>query len=278
LLRRRLDRSAVNSAGQALINACAEASADIWTQHGLGVLAELGPDHFADLYPLHPLSARAAPILATQIGQHDRSLSGFLNSGEPNTVRHSLAQHSTAKAEHASSVRLPQLHDYFLHSGRTTLLASANASKWIEVDSRIRDANGLPDVDQDVLKTIGVLNLIDSDGALSATAPMIHFALHDPTDVADSDAFTALEERLADLVRRGFVVHREFSGEYRVWQGTDVDIDGRLKETISHLNDAAVINRLGSLVPQAFVASRHSQVTGMMRVFYTAVSGPETKT
>ncbi|MEV5047763.1 ATP-binding protein [Streptomyces griseoincarnatus] len=278
LLRRRLDRSAVNSAGQALINACAEASADIWTQHGLGVLAELGPDHFADLYPLHPITALAAPILAAQIGQHDRSLSGFLNSGEPNTVRHSLAQHSNAKAEHASTVRLPQLWDYFLNSGRTTLLASANASKWIEVDSRIRDANGLPDADQDVLKTIGVLNLIDSDGALSATAPMIHFALHDPTDVADSDAFTTLEERLADLVRRGFVVHREFSGEYRVWQGTDVDIDGRLKETISHLNDAAVINRLGSLVPQAFVASRHSQVTGMMRVFYTAVSGPETKT
>ncbi|TQK44432.1 hypothetical protein FBY35_5936 [Streptomyces sp. SLBN-118] len=277
LLRRRLDRSAVNSAGQALITASAEASADIWTQHGLGVLAELGPDHFADLYPLHPITALAAPILAAQIGQHDRSLSGFLNSGEPNTIRHSLSRHSTQKAEHASTVRLPQLYDYFLNSGRTTLLASANASRWIEVDSRIRDANGLPDADQDVLKTIGVLNLIDSDGALSATAPMIHFALHDPTDVADSDAFQALEERLADLVRRGFVVHREFSGEYRVWQGTDVDIDGRLKEIISRFDDASVINRLGSLVPQAFVAGRHSQVTGMMRVFYTAVSGPETK-
>ncbi|MFD8590815.1 ATP-binding protein [Streptomyces sp. NPDC059637] len=278
LLRRRLDHSAVSAEGQALISASAEASAEIWTEHGLGVLAELGPDHFVDLYPLHPITALAAPILAAQIGQHDRSLSGFLNSGEPNTVRHLLAQHSNEKVEYASTVRLPQLYDYFLNSGRTTLLASANASRWIEVDSRIRDANGLPDGDQDVLKTIGVLNLIDSDGALSATAPMIHFALHDPTDVADSEAFTALEERLADLVRRGFVVYREFSGEYRVWQGTDVDIDGRLKEIISHLDDAAVINRLGSLVPQAFVASRHSQVTGMMRVFYTAVSGPETRT
>ncbi|MFD5898551.1 ATP-binding protein [Streptomyces sp. NPDC060366] len=278
LLRRRLDHSTVSAAGQALITAAAEASADIWTQHGLGVLAELGPDHFADLYPLHPITAIAAPILAAQIGQHDRSLSGFLNSGEPNTVRHSLARHRAQDAEHASTVRLPQLYDFFLNSGRTTLLASANASKWIEVDSRIRDANGLPDADQDVLKTIGVLNLIDSDGALSATAPMIHFALHDPTDVADPDAFTALEERLADLVQRGFVVHREFSGEYRVWQGTDVDIDGQIKEIITHFDDASVIDRLGSLVPQAFVAGRHSQVTGMMRVFYTAVSGPETQT
>ncbi|MFJ8091733.1 ATP-binding protein [Streptomyces griseofuscus] len=278
LLRRRLDHSAVSRAGKALIAASAHASAEIWSEHGLGVLAELGPEHFADLYPLHPITALAAPILAAQIGQHDRSLSGFLNSGEPNTVRHSLARHSKEEVDHASTVRLPQLYDYFLNSGRTTLLASANASRWIEVDGRIRDANGLPDADQDILKTIGVLNLIDSDGALSATAPMIHFALHDPTDVADPDAFTVLEERLADLVRRGFVVHREFSGEYRVWQGTDVDIDGRLKEIISHFDDASVIDRLGGLVPQAFVAGRHSQVTGMMRVFYTAVSGPETKT
>ncbi|MFI6434474.1 ATP-binding protein [Streptomyces sp. NPDC050759] len=278
LLRRRLDRSAVSPAGQTLITTSAEAAADIWTEHGLGVLAELGPDHFADLYPLHPITALAAPILAAQIGQHDRSLSGFLNSGEPNTVRHTLARHSTENADHASTVRLPQLYDYFLNSGRTTLLASSNASRWIEVDMRIRDANGLSEADQDVLKTIGVLNLIDSDGALSATAPMIHFALHDPTDVADAEAFTALEERLADLVRRGFVVHREFSGEYRVWQGTDVDIDGQIKEIIAHLDAPSVIRRLSSLVPQAFVAGRHSQVTGMMRVFYTAVSGPETGT
>ncbi|MEV0584013.1 ATP-binding protein [Nonomuraea sp. NPDC050310] len=278
LLRRYLDHSAVSPAGQVLITASAQASAEIWTDHGLGVLAELGPEHFADLYPLHPITALAAPILAAQIGQHDRSVSGFLNSGEPNTVRHSLARHSREKADRVSTVRLPQLYDYFLNSGRTTLLASANASRWIEIDARIRDANGLPDADQDVLKTIGVLNLIDSDGVLSATAPMIHFALHDPIEVADPNAFTALEERLADLVRRGFVVHREFSGEYRVWQGTDVDIDGRLKEIISRFDDASVIDRLGSLVPQAFVAGRHSQVTGMMRVFYTAVSGPETKT
>ncbi|WP_018655656.1 ATP-binding protein [Actinomadura flavalba] len=278
LLRRRLDRSAVSAAGQALITASAQASSAIWAEHGLGVLAELGPDHFADLYPLHPLTALAAPILAAQIGQHDRSLSGFLNSGEPNTVRHSLAQHSVAKADRASTVRLPQLYDYFLNSGRTTLLSSANASRWIEVDSRLRDANGLSEADQDVLKTIGVLNLIDSDGALSATAPMVHFALHDPTDLADSTAFAALEARLADLVRRGFVVHRDFSGEYRVWQGTDVDIDGRVKEIIAHLDAPSIIRRLSKLVPQAFVAGRQSQITGMMRVFYTAVSGPETMT
>ncbi|WP_433577890.1 hypothetical protein [Nocardia brasiliensis] len=275
LLRRTLDRSAVGSAGQDLIALSAKAAANIWTQHGLGVLAELSPEDFADLYPLHPLTALAAPILAAQIGQNDRSLSGFLNSGEPNTVRYALARYSNDNADRASTVRIPQLYDYFLNSGRTTLLASANASRWIEIDMRLRDANGLPEADQDVLKSIGVLNLIDSDGVLSATAQMIHFALHDPVAVGDPDAFAVLEERLNDLVRRGFLVHREFSGEYRVWQGTDVDIDGRIKDIVAHLDTPSIIRRLGSLVPQAFVAGRHSQITGMMRVFYTAVSGPD---
>ncbi|MCA1220006.1 KAP family NTPase [Streptomyces sp. 8L] len=277
LLRRRLNHAAVDAAGQDLIRASAQASALAWKNHGLNILTELASDDFANLYPLHPLTAIAAPILAAQIGQHDRSLSGFLNSGEPNTVRDSLAEHSRPDAERASTVQLPQLYDYFLNSGRTSLLAASNAGRWIEVDARIKEANGLPDADQALLKTIGVLNLIDADGALSATSEMIHLALHDPTDLTDAGAFAGLEEQLADLVRRGFLVHREFSGEYRVWQGTDFDIDARLKEIISHLDDASIVQRLGAHLPSAVVAGRHSQVTGMMRVFLTAVSGPETR-
>ncbi|MEU4767740.1 ATP-binding protein [Actinosynnema sp. NPDC023794] len=276
LLRRRLDHSAVNPAGEALIQMCADAAAREWKEHGLNILAELDSKDFADLYPLHPLTAIAAPILAAQIGQHDRSLSGFLSSGEPNTVRDALTAHSRTDAERASTVRLPQLYDYFLNAGRTSLLASPNASRWIEIDARIRDANGLPDPDQDLLKTIGVLNLIDADGALSATSEMIHFALRDPHDLVDAAAYVALEEQVSDLVRRGFLVYREFSGEYRLWQGTDVDIDGRLKEITSHLDEASVIQRLSAYVPSSVVAGRHSQVTGMLRVFVTAVSGPET--
>ncbi|GLY71346.1 ATP-binding protein [Amycolatopsis taiwanensis] len=276
LLRRRLDHSAVSPTGMSLIQASAEAASRAWKEHGLNVLTELGADDFVDLYPLHPLTAIAAPILAAQIGQHDRSLSGFLNSGEPNTVRDALAAYSATNAGRASTIRLPQLYDYFLNSGRTSLLASSNASRWIEVDARIRDANGLPERDQELLKTVGVLNLIDADGALSATSEMIHFALRDPADLPDPAFFAALQEQLANLVHRGFLVHREFSGEFRVWQGTNFDIDEHLKQITSHLDDASVIQRLGEHIPSAVVAGRHSQVTGMMRMFVTAITGPET--
>ena len=83
---------------------------------------------------------------------------------------------------------------------------------------------------RNILKIIGILNLIDADGVLRATPAMIQFALHDPLEARDAERFAALQERLNRLVDGGFVVHRTYSDEYRVWQGTDVDIDARVRE------------------------------------------------
>ncbi|MEV1069253.1 ATP-binding protein [Streptomyces sp. NPDC050263] len=277
LMRRRLDQSAAPEAGQKLIRAQAVAAEKAWEHHGLNTVVGLKAQDFADLYPLHPLTAVAAPLLAAQIGQHDRSLTNFLNSDEPNTVRRSLDLFSLAEPQRASTIQLPQLYDFFLDSGRTSLLASTNAGRWIEIEARVTEANGLSTADQNLLRTIGMLNLIDSDGALRATAAMIYFALHEPSDGADAKAFAALEDQLQSLVDRGFLVHRKFNGEYRAWLGTDVDIDGRLKDITNHLDNTYVIQRLGEYLPQALTAGRHSQVTGMMRALFTRVTGPETK-
>jgi hypothetical protein len=276
LMRRRLDLSAVEKPGRRLIEQQARAAAEAWRGHGLNAIADLSPEMFADLYPLHPLTAVAAPLLASQIGQHDRSLVGFLASDEPHTVRRALDTLSITTPTHASTIRLPQLYDYFFSSGRTTILASTNASRWLEVDSRINEAHGLQVEDQDVLKTIGVLNLIDADGVLRATPGMVQFALHDPMDAPDSERFAALQQRLDKLVDGGFVVHRAYSDEYRVWQGTDVDIDARVREIATRMGATDVIEyfaeHVGTVLPAAVVAGGHSQRTGMLRYFATAIS------
>lgn len=276
LMRRRLDRSAVQEAGRKLIHKEAQASAVAWRTLALNAIVDISPQMFADLYPLHPLTAIAAPLLASQIGQHDRSLTGFLASDEPNTVRRTLETLSTKAPKHASTIRLPQLYDYFFASGRTTILASTNASRWLEVDNRLNEAHGLPFEDQNILKTIGVLNLIDADGVLRATPAVIQFALHDPTEAQDLERFEGLQQRLNNLVADGFVVHRAYSNEYRVWQGTDVDIDGRIKEIATRIEAPDVVRyfneHLGTVLPAAVVAGGHSQRTGMLRYFVTAVS------
>ncbi|MFK4222112.1 ATP-binding protein [Streptomyces sp. NPDC019890] len=276
LMRRRLDLTGVAEPGLELIRIQADAAANAWSHHALSAIVDISAEMFARLYPLHPLTAVAGPLLASQIGQHDRSLTGFLASDEPNTVRRSLDTLSSDTPERACTIRLPQLYDYFFASGRTTILASANAGRWLEVDNRLSEANGLPAEDQEVLKAIGILNLIDADGLLRATPSMIQFALHDPADAPDPERYTALQERLNKLVADGFIVHRAYSNEYRVWQGSDFDIDARVREVATRIAPADVIGyfgkHLGTVLPAAVVAGGHSQRTGMLRYFTTAVS------
>ncbi|XVV02478.1 ATP-binding protein [Actinosynnema sp. CA-248983] len=278
LIGRSLDQSSVSPAGLRLIKSQAEAASAAWSRRGLDGILPSDPQLFMALYPLHPLTAVAAPLLAAQVGQHDRSLTGFLASDEPHTVRRFLFTHEKSRATAATTVRLPQLYDYFLASGRTTVLASANASRWIEIDTRISEAHGLADEDIDVLKTVGLLNLVDSSGALRASEDTVLFALSDPLEtVDDAKAREPLHDRLHDLVQRGFLVYREFSDEFRVWQGSDVDLRARIDEIRDRCDDHAVLGVLRRHLPVAVVAGRHSQRTGMLRHFVTAASERDSK-
>jgi energy-coupling factor transporter ATP-binding protein EcfA2 len=276
LLLRRLDHSAVTGPGHHLIEQQARASAQAWARHALNAVVDISAEMFAGLYPLHPLTVVAAPLLAAQIGQHDRSLTGFLASDEPNTVRRSLETACATQPVQAATIRLPQLYDYFFTSGRTTIMASANASRWLEVDNRLNEAHGLPTEDQDTLKAIGILNLIDADGIMRATPAMIQFALEDPIDASTPGRFSTLQSRLQRLVTDGFLVHRSYSDEYRVWQGSDVNIDARVKENATRIAASDVVGylgkHLGTVLPAAVVAGAHSQRTGMLRYFRTAIS------
>lgn len=279
LLRRCLDHSKVNADGRALLTSYEHACADAWGQLGLdGILT---PDEtlFADLYPLHPVTAIAAPLLAAQVGQHDRTLTSFLAGDEPNSVARFLANHATPKAAHAGTVRLSQVYDYFLASGRTTILASANASRWIEIDTQLAEAHGLPEQDLWVLKTVALLNLIDSAGALRASEAMICFAMADPTSPLSGDEQQTLVKILASLVDRGFLVYREFSDEYRVWRGTDIDIKARIEEIWERADDnEPAMTAVARHLPQAVVAGRHTQVTGMLRFFETLATDEHAET
>jgi energy-coupling factor transporter ATP-binding protein EcfA2 len=279
LLRQCLDHSQVSKHARKTLAAYDNACQETWGQLGLDGVVNPEDGFFTDLYPLHPVTAIAAPMLAAQVGQHDRSLTGFLAGDEPNSVARFLATHASDEAVHASTVRLDQLYDYFLASGRTTILASANASRWIEIDAQLSEAHGLPSYDLTVLKTVALLNLIDSAGALRASQAMIMFALTDPTDSVSEEDSDRLDRALTALIDRGFLVYREFSDEYRVWRGTDIDLKARIEEIWNRSDDTqASLRVISRYLPSAVVAGRHSQLTGMLRYFTTVASDESTDT
>ncbi|MFZ0275191.1 MAG: hypothetical protein WAL34_25390, partial [Acidobacteriaceae bacterium] len=241
LVKNSITHAGMPDTGRELIGRHGAASSDAWSRLGLQGVLPADADLFTALYPLHPMTAAAAPLVAAQIGQHDRSLTGFLVGDEPHTVQRFITENATGNATSVSTVSLPQLYDYFFASGRTTMLASANASRWIEIDLILSQAHGLDEQDMRILKTVGLLNLIDASGALRASPAMVLFAVTDPVNNDDDVACKALLTRMENLAERGFLVYREFSDEYRIWQGTDIDLRARISEARERCDDHAVV-------------------------------------
>ena len=224
------------------------------------------PGVLAACWPLHPLSLAVLPDLCERYGQNERTLFSFLAGPEPRAVPAFLSAHEwRAKAE-LPSVRLPQLYDYFIESASTMVGVSSAASRWLEIDTRIRDSHGLRPGQLRVLKAIGLLNLVSAGGSLRASRDVIVYAC------VDGQAETATPDevatRLAELDELGLVTYRDFADEFRVWQGSDMDLRSALEVARRRVRDLGPADLLDRVLPLGpIVAARHSHRTGTLRAF-----------
>lgn len=223
-----------------------------------------GADTVMHCYPLHPVALLALPELCGQLGQHGRTLFSFLASAESGTARTFLESTPVPKPQQALPViALSDLFDFFAGSGQAMAL-SIGGSRWREIHERVREAANLDEADLAALKTVGLLNLMSNALGLRASADLVAFALSDPAVPADA----RWRGRLEDLESRGFLTFRSFADEYRLWQGSDVDLRGRVadaREQLRSMNAADLLVRLQSDNP--IIAARHSQEVGMLRYF-----------
>ncbi len=272
----------VDSPGQtrALIGAAFEPPAkrlakasSAWAHEQAHALRRLGmndlaadPDLLDRCWPLHPLALAVLPALCERYGQNERTLFSFLASGEPLSVSTFLTETEWSNSETLPVVRLDRVYDYFLESAATMIGVSSSASRWLEVDTRIRDAHGLEPAARRVLKTVGVLNLISAGGTLRASKALVSFA------AADGDNGTRtpkdVSRQLGELERQGLITFRDFADEYRVWQGTDFDLRAaidRARHRVRHVPAAEVLHAVLPVEP--IVAARHSHESGTLRVF-----------
>lgn len=226
-------------------------------------------------YPLHPVALLALPELCGQLGQHGRTLFSFLASAEPGTARSFLEMTPLPKGEQPLPViALSDLFDFFAGSGQAMAL-SIGGSRWREIHERVREAANLDEPDLEVLKTVGLFNLMGNALGLRASADLVSFALSDPAAPADVQWRTRLE----DLESRGFLTFRSFADEYRLWQGSDVDLRGRVSDAREQLRSTSAADLLGRLQSDSpIIAARHSQKVGMLRYFAVSYTDDGSKT
>lgn len=232
---------------------------------GREYLAELLPaERIQQLYPVHPVAALALPSLCTRYGQHDRSLFTFLASSEPNALGRFL-QETSFDGGKPPLLKLETVYDYFIDSSRVNASGRVQTHRWAEVHGAIREAAGMDASALSALKVIGTLNLIGSTGPIRARRELVLAALSDdPTASTEKEHWRTV---LDDLVERRIITYRQQVNEYRIWQGSDFDIDAALETRLEAERRplSALLAEAAPLAPM--VAQRHSYETGTLRFF-----------
>lgn len=210
---------------------------------------------FTACYPLHPVSALLLPMLCQKIAQNERTLFSYLGSHEEFGLQDML---STLE-ELGEFIYPHHIYDYFITNQSSALGDYMTHRRWAEVVTAIERLGGGTDEEVNLLKTIGILNIIGSKGGFKPSKALLECSM------SKKSAFT---KAVASLKDKSVVNFRRYSGEYRVWQGSDFDLEEALQNELNNLGSFSLVDELNqskSMLP--VVARRYTIKNGALRYF-----------
>ena len=206
-------------------------------------------------YPLHPLSALILPLLCQRMAQNERTLFSYLGSKETFGFRDRLDNIDTI----GQWVFPWEIYEYFILNQPAIIDDPTTHRRWAEVVTAIERLGDAPSEQINLLKAIGLLNISGAHGGLKASKEIISLCL--PKKIAANEA-------AKQLLNKSLIQYRKYSSEYRVWQGSDFDIDLAVQDELNQLgifNLPEAINNRKAMQP--IVARRFTIHTGALRYF-----------
>jgi hypothetical protein len=212
------------------------------------------------LYPLHPFVLPPLVRFLRRYGQHERSLFGFLLSSEP----FGLQDFATRASGPSTWYRLHNLYDYVRANFGHLLGGQSHRSHWLRLSSMIDGQRGDDEWALRVLKTVGILNLIDAED-LAATSEVIECAL----DAAEREDAALVQNAITRLKGQNLLYYRGVLGGFCLWPHTSVSLEQAYKDAErAHVQDDCVSSRIvAHLDSRPLVARRHHITTGTLRHF-----------
>ena len=212
--------------------------------------------HLNGCWPLHPVTtALLGPLFRGRLAQNERSLFAFLSAGEPLSFRDFLR---TGGPDRLYTV--DRLYDYATGMLGDRVLGR-DGRQWAEIDTAIRRLPPEADaVDEQVLKTVGLLGMLGDQVGLRASAEIV---------TACVGKGGAAEHTLERLKQGSVLVFRQFRDAFQIWEGSDLDLDDLVVRAEGQLpSDFSVAQALQRQAPRTpLVARRHLFETGTLRFF-----------
>lgn len=241
-----------------------------WAKHFSKAVRSLGPSDIGkltetqvkSLYPIHPLSAWLLTELCRRFAQNDRTLFSFLGSGDPLALPTFLESIEVLPGSPMPTLTLDVLYEYFadisLNNGRP------ESQRWLEIRGHIQKLNNLSEKHLKIVKIIGLLNILSNGSGLSANIEVIRCA----TGCGYQEKSGLVDTALSELTEKGVILFRDYAKEYRLWEGTDIDLSKEIQKARTNLGHRALNDVLEEIMPfSSLTASRHSYETGTIRDF-----------
>ncbi|MYA68871.1 hypothetical protein F4009_17345 [Candidatus Poribacteria bacterium] len=232
-------------------------------------LSQLTEDEFSELLrsclPLHPTVVLVIDSIFRRFGQNERSLFAFLSSSEPHGLQDFLFNQRYNR-DTLPLFSIADLYDYLKTNMGNRLYISPNSKKWAEIESAIGRLSDSSAMSAKLIKTIGILGIVgESIPNLKASEPMLRYALDDKTD----GFFHEFEIALDTLKDRSIATYRLYHKAYALWEGSDIDIEAKLREAERHIDTkGSLATDLSRYLPtRPLVARRHLFETGTLRYF-----------
>lgn len=259
-----------------LVDAALEKSSALVWKNNFNTVVELGlkppqldESEFIQLLknclPLHPAVALLIGPLFRRFAQNERSLFAFLSSSEPHGLQNFLSKHHY-DGNRPPMYTLADLYNYLDITQGNKLYASSVGKKWAEIESAINRLQNPSGITVKLIKTIGLLGITgEVIASLKASKKLLHYALDN-----NSESFPKeFDSALIELEKRSIITYRRYNDTYTIWQGSDIDIEAKVREAATQVGttSALAINLSRYMPTRPLVARRHLFKTGTLRHF-----------
>lgn len=215
-----------------------------------------GVNFFSEVFPFHPLTAYILPLLAQKLAQNERTVFTFLGSSEAFGFQDLILE-----LDFSELIMPHHIFDYFVNNQGSYIYDHLTHRRWIEVLNAIDRAGDQDEKTLNILKTIGLLNIIGTLANLRSSHDLLSI-IYGPK---------ILDQSLKALQKKSLITYRKHSDEYKVWQGSDFDLEAALNKELDQFEDFDIANELNRLVmPSPLVAKKYSIESHTLRYFKTS--------
>lgn len=206
--------------------------------------------------PLHPITALLMGPLFRHFSQNERSLFSMLASTEPFGFQRFLDD-TDFDTESPSLYDLSDLYEYVGTSLGSSIYHSTFGRRWAIIETALGRVPDSKLSARDLVRAIGLISAVPLH-RLVASRRTLSLAGHP----------TALDNDLQLLTTRSIIVHRRFFNSYRLWDGSDIDIESLIEEARRSIGVPPLVESLKELAPpRPITARKHTMQTGALRWF-----------